>query len=219
MGERECTSPCETSPCESGKDWRRGGGCCLWEEAAVSAGAGVRDVSMAAAGKKLDDVAATPLLDAPQDSSTAPDQGRSELVGGAQFSVGIGGVVAANTVLLNANAELICKVAALEQQNKCLASKLIASDAANKALEREKTALLEENERLKNLQSVEATSRSSQDSSTAEAGNLSVFLSCIIESTTRHNLAVYSTHFRQTLNKCCASIKVLCTSPLQICWR
>jgi hypothetical protein len=127
-------------------------------------------------------------------------------------------------VLLNVNAELVRKVAALEHQNKCLASnaacnsasrvlleiqdlklKVFASDSGNKTLQRDNSALQMENERLKNLQTVEAGSRASQESSTEEAGNVSVFLSCNIESTCANNLAFCSTYFRETVNKCCAS--------------
>jgi hypothetical protein len=73
------------------------------------------DVSVAAQSTKLHDVAASEVSEI--------DPRGSELLAELEGAC--------------ANAELISKVAALEQQNKCLASKLIASDAANKALERE----------------------------------------------------------------------------------
>ncbi len=91
------------------------------EEAADSAaGAGVGDVSMAAGGKKLDDVASTPLLDAPHGSSGAADAPSKVPANVAEFTVDVGGVVAANNVLLDANAELTRKLAALEQDSKNL---------------------------------------------------------------------------------------------------
>jgi hypothetical protein len=84
------------------------------------AGAGVRDVSMASGGKKLDDVSAAPLLDAPHGSSAAADEPLKVPANVSEFTVDVGGVVAANNVLLDANAELTRKLAALEQDSKNL---------------------------------------------------------------------------------------------------
>jgi hypothetical protein len=132
------------------------------EEAAVSAGgACVGGVSTAADGEKLDDVAATPLLDAPQDSSTAADAAWPVPANVAQFAVDVAEVVAANNVLHNANAELTRRLAVLEQDNMelvkimrqspqllqeaeaCHVAMVATAVAANNALHNENTELVQ----------------------------------------------------------------------------
>ncbi len=174
----------------------------------VSSTAG--DVSMTAQGTILEDVSDRQATDVSVTSyvTKLDDVPTSEVGGGKNLddvsSTQLSGArEGASTVADQDRSELFEEV----QQLKLM---LVESNVGNKALEREKTDLVEENERIKNLQSVEGTSCQSQNSSTAEAGNLSAFLSCIIKNTTRHNLAFYSTHFRETLNKCCAS--TLCQS-------
>ncbi len=57
-----------------------------------------RCVSMTAHGRKLEDVPPSEFGTGREDTSITADRDRSELVEGAQFSVGIGGVFAANNV-------------------------------------------------------------------------------------------------------------------------
>jgi hypothetical protein len=79
------------------------------EEDTSGAGAGVGGVSTAAEGKKLDDVAATTLSDAPHGSSAAADASSQ-----VPANVDVGGVVPGNDAPQNANAGLVRQVAVMQ---------------------------------------------------------------------------------------------------------